>query len=75
MNMLSQDVFKEMVKIWVKPMSNFVANHLPIDIILRRDFKGQDNISERKVNQEDEMSLSIQWLKEDFYDNACSVYD
>jgi hypothetical protein len=64
-----------MVEVRVESMSDFIANHLPIGIILRRDFKRQDNISERKVNQEDEMSLSIQWLKEDFYDNACSVYD
>jgi hypothetical protein len=64
-----------MVEVRVESMSDFIANHLPIGIILRRDFNGQDNISERKVNQEDEMSLSIQWLKEDFYDNACSVYD
>jgi hypothetical protein len=56
-------------------MSDFVANHLLMSVILMRDFRGQDNIFERKVNHEGEMGLSFQWLKEDLYDNPCSVYD
>jgi hypothetical protein len=56
-------------------MSDFVTNHLLISIILMRDYKRQDNISERKVNREGEKNLPFQRVKEDLYDKPRSVYD
>jgi hypothetical protein len=56
-------------------MSDFVADHLWRRIILQKDFKGQDNISERKVNREGETNLSFQQVKEDLNDNPHRVDD
>jgi hypothetical protein len=41
MSMSSQDILKEIVEVRVEPMSDFIANHLLMCLILMRDFEGK----------------------------------
>ena len=73
--MFARNVLDDVVEVRVESVSDSVANHLIMRIIWMRDSRGQDNISERKVNRKGEMDLLFQQVKEDSYDDPCSIYD